>query len=71
MTKTEKKLFELVRNNILTILFFAVTVFAVAIHFCGIGFESGDYKSFLKPWWDIIKIGGGRYTKYVWNYEKE
>lgn len=69
MTKTEKKLFELVRNNILTILFFAVTVFAVAIHFCGIGFESGDYKSFLKPWWDIIKIGGvGGLSRQVGNY---
>ena len=69
MTKTERKLFELVRNNILTILFFAVTVFAVAIHFCGIGFESGDYKSFLKPWWDIIKIGGvGGLSRQVGNY---
>lgn len=69
MTKVEKKFFDFVKNNILTILFFSVTLFAIAIHFCGIGFQSGDYKSFLKPWWTIIKSSGiTGLSKQVGNY---
>lgn len=69
MTALEKKFFNFIKNNILTVLFFTVTVFAIALHFCGLGFQSGDYQSFLKPWWDVIKSSGiGGLSKQVGNY---
>lgn len=69
MTKIEKKFFELIRENILTVVFAAVTLVGIFIHFCGLGFQSGDYLSFLKPWWTIIKSAGiGGLSKQVGNY---
>lgn len=69
MTKTEKKFFDFLKNHILTVIFFTVTILAIAIHFCGIGLESGDYQSFLKPWWQVIKSSGiGGLSKQVGNY---
>lgn len=69
MTKAEKKFFEFTRKNILTIIFAAVTLLGIIIHFCGLSFQSGDYQSFLKPWWTVIKSSGiGGLSKQVGNY---
>ncbi len=69
MTKAEKKFFEFVKKHILTIIFAAVTLLGIIIHFCGLGFQSGDYQSFLKPWWGVIQTSGvGGLSKQVGNY---
>ncbi len=58
MTKIEAKIFKLIENNILFILFIASTVLGTAIHIFGLSFESLDYKTFLLPWWNTISEGG-------------
>ena len=69
MTKVETKFFDFIRNHILTVAFVLITAFGLAMHFCGLNHQSGDYNYFLKPWWDIIKTGGtGALAKQVGNY---
>lgn len=58
MTKIEKKIFDWIGNNILLLFLGAVTVLGIVIRMCGINFQSGDYNSFLNPWWTQIKNAG-------------
>lgn len=58
MTKIEFKFFDWVQKNILIIFLLAVTLLGTGIHFFGLDFQSGDYKSFLYPWWTQIEAGG-------------
>lgn len=58
MTKIENKFFDLIRKHILLIFVVAVTAFGIAIHLCGIDFQSDDYVSFLFPWWVEIEESG-------------
>ncbi len=58
MTKIEKKLFDFIQNNIIYILFIAVTVIGVLMRMFGLEFQSDDYNSFLYPWWTKIEAGG-------------
>ena len=58
MTKIENKIFDWIRKNIILIFLGAVTILGVAIHLCGIDFQSDDYNSFLYPWWTRIESAG-------------
>ena len=41
----------------------------MGIRICGIDFESGDFRDFLNPWWNIIKgMGLEGVSKKVGNY---
>lgn len=58
MTKIEIKFFDWIRKNIILIFLGAITLLGIAIHLCGIDFQSDDYNSFLYPWWYGIKSSG-------------
>lgn len=58
MTKIEKLFCDFLKNHIIIIMIAAATALGIVMRVCGISFESGDFKSFLNPWWDIIKNGG-------------
>lgn len=59
MTKVEKNIIELIRKNLILIFLLAITLCAILLRASnGIHFESGDYKSFLLPWWNRIEQGG-------------
>lgn len=69
MTTIEQKFFDLVKKNILIIAFAAVTVLGIVLRACGFGFESGDFQSFLNPWYETIKAGGIQgLSRQVGNY---
>ncbi|MCR5704263.1 MAG: hypothetical protein K6G85_06540 [Eubacterium sp.] len=69
MFSFEEKFFEWVRKNILIIAFCAITILGMGIRICGIDFESGDFRDFLNPWWNIIKgMGLEGVSKKVGNY---
>ncbi len=69
MTKLENRFFDLIRKHIFTFTFVIITAFGIALHFCGLSLQSGDFKYFLGPWWDIIKSSGiGALSKQVGNY---
>lgn len=58
MTKVEKTIFDFIQKHILMIGFLAVTAFGIVLRVCGINYESGDYISFLHPWWNEIALAG-------------
>ncbi len=58
MTGIENRFFDLIRKHILLIFVVAITAFGIAIHLCGIDFQSDDYVSFLFPWWVEIEESG-------------
>lgn len=46
-----------------------VTALGLVLRFCGMNFESGDFQSFLNPWWFKIQAGGfGDLSTQVGNY---
>lgn len=58
MTKVERNIFDFIQKHILAIAFTVVTVLGIVLRFCGIDYESGDYISFLRPWWNQIAQAG-------------
>ena len=58
MTGIENRFFDWIRKHILLIFVVAITAFGIAIHLCGIDFQSDDYVSFLFPWWVEIEESG-------------
>lgn len=58
MTGIENRFFDWIRKHILLIFVVAITAFGIAIHLCGIDFQSDDYVSFLFPWWVEIEETG-------------
>ena len=58
MTEIEIKFFDRIRKNIILIFLGAITLLGIAIHLCGIDFQSDDYVSFLFPWWVEIEESG-------------
>ncbi|MCH5304296.1 MAG: DUF2029 domain-containing protein [Ruminococcus sp.] len=69
MTKIEHKIFNFIERHILDVFFVVVTAFGIAIHLCGLSFKSGDFTSFLNPWWNVIKdVGIGGLKTQVGNY---
>lgn len=58
MTEIEIKFFDWIRKNIILIFLGAITLLGIAIHLCGIDFQSDDYVSFLYPWWAVIESSG-------------
>lgn len=69
MTKVEKKIFDFLRKHILIIGLVAVTVLGMVLRFCGIKYQSGDYISFLQPWWhEIAQAGVDGLKTQVGNY---
>lgn len=69
MTNTESKIIDWIRKNIIVLFLVAVTILGLLLRWLGRDFESGDFKSFLNPWWNRIEIAGfdGLATK-VGNY---
>lgn len=69
MTKIESKIIDWIRKNIIVLFLIAVTVLGLLLRWFGRDFESGDFKSFLNPWWNRIEPAGidGLATK-VGNY---
>ena len=58
MTKLERKFFDGAQKYVLWIVLFAVTAMGLMLRFCGRDFLSGDYRSFLLPWWNKIDKAG-------------
>lgn len=58
MTKIEAKFMDWVQKRLPIIVVAAVTVIGVLVRLCGINFQSGDFNSFLFPWWTIIQSSG-------------
>lgn len=59
MLKFEKKIVKFCEQNYLTIAFIFINILAVTIRYFMRGFESGDYITFLEPWFDYLKNNGG------------
>ena len=69
MTKIESKLIDLVQKHLPLIAFIVFTAMAVILRIVCSGFESGDFRDFLTPWFDIIKgMGGDSLKTQVGNY---
>lgn len=58
MTKLENRILDFIRKKIFWIFIIFVSVMALILRFFGLDFKSGDYTSFLSPWWEQIKQGG-------------
>ncbi len=58
MTKVESKVIDFIKNNILIIFLAAVTFCGICMRIFGLDFQSGDFASFLNPWWFQIQSGG-------------
>lgn len=59
MSKIEKKFLEFLEKHIYIIAFAAVTLIGFLIRFYVRGYESRDMTTFLLPWYEEIKSGGG------------
>lgn len=69
MTKIESKVIDFMRKNIIFIVLIFVTVFAIIMRMTGLDFESGDYKDFLLPWYNMIAPRGiGSMATQIGNY---
>lgn len=69
MTRIERKLFDLIRNNIFIILFVCISVISVLLRIYGLKFPSDDYRRYLNSWWIVISNQGiGGLSKQVGNY---
>lgn len=58
MTKIESKIIDVIRNNVVVIFLCAVTFCGIVMRIFGLKFQSGDFQSFLNPWWQQISAGG-------------
>lgn len=58
MTKIEKRILDFIQKNVVLIFILLITICGYLMRICGINFESGDYQSFLLPWWDTISNNG-------------
>ena len=59
MSKIEKKILEFLEKHIYIIAFAAVTLIGFLIRFYVRGYDSRDMTTFLLPWYEEIKSGGG------------
>ena len=69
MTKIESKFFDFVQRHLPIFLIAAATILGMVIRYCGRSYQSGDFISFLNPWWSQIEAGGlGGLKTQVGNY---
>ena len=69
MTKIESKFFDFVQRHLPILLIAAATILGMVIRYCGRSYQSGDFISFLNPWWSQIEAGGlGGLKTQVGNY---
>lgn len=59
MPKQELKLLEFIKKNYKIIFVACITIIALLIRIKMFGYDQGDYKNFLKPWFDTLKENGG------------
>lgn len=58
VTKVERRFFDFVQKHLPVFLAVAATLCGLLIRFAGKDFQSGDFVSFLNPWWSQIQEGG-------------
>lgn len=69
MTKIENKMLDFIQKHILLIFLAIVSILGCLIRAFGFGFQSGDFLSFLNPWWSKISEAGiGGLATQVGNY---
>lgn len=59
MLKFEKKIINFCENNYILLFGVFISLIALLLRFSLLNFESGDYESFLSPWFDYLSQNGG------------
>ena len=70
MFKLEKKFIETCKKNYLVIFAVIISLLALVVRVFPLKFQSGDYQTFLSPWFDYLKANGGLKAlgTYIGNY---
>lgn len=58
MTKVESKIIDFIKQYVLVFFLIVITVCGAVLRLFGLEYQSGDYHSFLLPWWNQIQQGG-------------
>ena len=58
----EKKLFDFIEKHKFIIFFIIITAISLFLRSIMLGYESGDYKDFLRSWFHQLEAGGGLFA---------